>query len=59
MAPNDVMATADRNFDHVPPKLEHPRGTLALVILMGVFFAVGWLAMFLWSFLERGALHAH
>ena len=52
------MATADRNLDRAPPELEHPRGTLALVILMGLFYAVGWLAMYLWLFLERGAPHS-
>jgi hypothetical protein len=35
----------------------HPRGTLALVALLGAFFAFGWLAMFLFLFLERGATH--
>ena len=33
----------------------HPRGTLALVAFLGAFFALGWLAMFLFLFLERGA----
>ena len=33
----------------------HPRGTLAIVAVLGAFFALGWLAMFLFLFLERGA----
>ena len=33
----------------------HPRGTLAIVAILGGFFALGWLAMFLFLFLERGA----
>ena len=33
----------------------HPRGTLAIVAILGIFFALGWLAMFLFLFLERGA----
>jgi hypothetical protein len=33
----------------------HPRGTLALVTALGLFFLVGWLAMFLFVFLQRGA----
>ena len=33
----------------------HPRGTLAIVAVLGAVFALGWLAMFLFLFLERGA----
>jgi hypothetical protein len=33
----------------------HPRGTLAIVAALGAFFALGWLVMFLFLFLERGA----
>jgi cytochrome c oxidase subunit IIa family protein len=35
----------------------HPRGTLAIVALLGALFAFGWLAMFVFVFLERGAPH--
>jgi hypothetical protein len=35
--------------------LGHPRGTLALVVLYGVLFGVGWLAMYLFRFLPHGA----
>jgi len=34
---------------------EHPRGTLALVTLLGLFFVLGWLAVYVFIFLERGA----
>jgi hypothetical protein len=34
---------------------EHPRGTLAIVAVLGAFYALGWLAMFLLLFLGRGA----
>jgi hypothetical protein len=37
--------------------LEHPRGTLAIVAVFGVLFALAWLAMFFFSFLARGATH--
>jgi hypothetical protein len=37
--------------------LEHPRGTLAIMIVFGLLFGLGWLAMFIWRFLERGAPH--
>jgi len=33
----------------------HPRGTLLIVSLFGLLFALGWLAMYLFRFLERGA----
>jgi hypothetical protein len=38
--------------------LENPRGTLVIVLLFGLIFAAGWLAMYFWVFLGRGALHA-
>ena len=37
--------------------LEHPRGTLAIVSVFGVLFAVGWLAVYLFLFMARGAPH--
>jgi hypothetical protein len=40
-----------------PPDLgKHPRGTLALVGLYGLLFAVGWLAIFLFVYLPRGVV---
>jgi hypothetical protein len=41
-----------------PASLENPRGTLVIVLLFGLVFAIGWLAMYFWVFLGRGALHA-
>jgi hypothetical protein len=35
----------------------HPRGTLAVVGIFGALFALGWLAMYVFLFLERGAPH--
>ncbi|HYO46951.1 MAG TPA: hypothetical protein VEY33_09730 [Gemmatimonadota bacterium] len=35
---------------------EHPRGTLALVALMGLVYALGWAAMYVFLYLERGAV---
>jgi hypothetical protein len=42
-----------------PPELGHPRGTLALVVLLGLFFAAGWIAMYFGVFVERGVPHGH
>ncbi len=37
-----------------PEELGHPRGTLAIVIVFGALFAIGWLAMYVFQFLARG-----
>jgi hypothetical protein len=37
--------------------LGHPRGTLAIVVLFGLLFAIGWFATYLFIFIERGAPH--
>jgi len=34
---------------------EHPRGTLAVVAIFGLLFALGWLALYVLEFLPRGA----
>ena len=38
-------------------ELGHPRGTLAIVIIFGALFLAGWIGMYLFMFLKRGALH--
>ncbi len=45
------------SVEELEENLGHPRGTLAIVILFGLLFALGWLAMYLLVFLERGAPH--
>jgi hypothetical protein len=40
---------------NVPDDLQHPRGTLAIVLVFGLLFALGWLAVYVFLFLERGA----
>ena len=35
----------------------HPRGTLAIVIVFGVLFALAWFATYVLVFLGRGAPH--
>lgn len=37
--------------------LGHPRGTLVIVVLYGVLFALGWLALYVFRFLGGGAPH--
>jgi hypothetical protein len=46
--PSDSVSSAD----------EHPRGTLAIVFVFGLLFALGWLAVYVFVFLERGAPHS-
>jgi hypothetical protein len=41
--------------DTIERDFEHPRGTLAIVIVFGALFAFGWFAMYVWLFLGRGA----
>ena len=36
----------------------HPRGTLAIVIVFGILLALGWFAMYIFEFLQRGAPHS-
>lgn len=35
----------------------HPRGTLAILIIYGVLFALGFFALYYFEFLPRGAPH--
>jgi len=44
------------NSESFSEDLGHPRGTLVIVILLGVLFGLGWLSMYLFLFLERGSL---
>ena len=51
--PSEESRVQDRGQD-----IGHPRGTLAIVIVFGGLFMLGWLAMYLYVFLERGAPHS-
>ena len=42
--------------DQRPDLGSHPKGTLAIVGLYGVLFALGWLAFFFFIYLPRGAV---
>ncbi len=37
-----------------PTRLEHPRGTLAIVLIYALLFALGWLLLYFGEFLPRG-----
>lgn|GEM_PF-2569868 len=50
-------SNAGGSGESFPEGCEHPRGTLAIVILFGALFALGWVAMFVLAFLKRGGLH--
>lgn len=41
---------------NVPPTPEHPRGTLALLAVYGLLFALGWFAVYVFVYLQRGAV---
>lgn len=47
----------ERSERDLEAEFEHPRGTLAIVIVFGALFALGWFAMYVWLFLGRGAPH--
>jgi hypothetical protein len=49
--------TPDESPDAALEPFEHPRGTLVIVLVFGLLFALGWLGMYLFVFLGRGALH--
>ena len=55
------MATADPRTDptaaDLPAEFEHPRGTLAIVIVFGALFALGWFAMYFLRFMAAGVPH--
>ncbi len=36
---------------------QHPRGTLAIVAAYGLLYALGWLAIYVFVYIPRGALH--
>ena len=43
--------------DDVSDAIGHPRGTLAIVVIFGLLFALGWFAMYLLRFAEQGMPH--
>ena len=38
-----------------PEDVGHPRGTLVIVLLYALLFALTWLGLYVYEFLDRGA----
>lgn len=55
--PNEVSPTARAAEPELPPGSEHPRGTLAIVIIFGLLFALGWFAMYFLRFMSADVPH--
>ncbi len=52
------VTNSEPRADGSEPALEalgHPRGTLAIVIVYALLFALGWLGLYIFGFLPRGA----
>ena len=50
--------TAAQQLDpDAPVEFEHPRGTMAIVVIFGALFGLGWLAMYFFRFMAMGAPH--
>jgi hypothetical protein len=54
-AMNEPVKPEPSTNDGLVESLGHPRGTLAIVILYAILFALGWLAFYVLLFLPRGA----
>lgn len=55
-----MMESADRPANAgetavKPEELGSPRGTLAIVIVYGLLFALGWLGLYIFKFVPQGA----
>lgn len=56
--PLNPQDDAARRLQPDPDTLQHPRGTFAIVLIFGLLFALGWVAVYAFVFLERGAPHS-
>lgn len=45
----------EREID--PSEIGHPRGTLAILLIYGLLFGLGWLGLFFFEFVPRGTPH--
>ncbi len=54
--PESMSSSSSEEPDpNAPVEFEHPRGTMAIVVIFGVLFGAGWLAMYIFRFLALGA----
>lgn len=54
--PELIRTSAEKDMT-TQEEFGHPRGTLAIVGVFGGLLLLGWLAMYVFVFLQRGALH--
>ena len=55
MAERPIRTSESVDIDEVLAQNPHPRGTLVIITIFGLFFALTWLGTYLFVFLERGA----
>ena len=55
MAERPIPESDSVSVDEVLAQNPHPRGTLVIITLFGLFFALTWLGTYLFVFLQRGA----
>ncbi|REJ80688.1 MAG: hypothetical protein DWQ36_11075 [Acidobacteria bacterium] len=54
--PDDSSGSTETAYRAAPHELpEHPVGTLAIVLVYGLLFALGWFAIYVFLFIARGA----
>jgi hypothetical protein len=55
MAERPIVQSESVDIDEVLAQNPHPRGTLVIIILFGLFFGLTWLGTYVFVFLQRGA----
>ncbi len=55
--PAEPAADGPLDVQDGPLDLGHPKGTLAIVAVYALLFALGWLALYWWVFVPRGTPH--
>jgi len=54
-APESILQPGRVGSGGTEEDFGHPRGTLAIVLIYAVIFALSWGGLYVWQFLERGA----
>ena len=55
--PAEPAESGPLDAENGPLDLGHPKGTLAIVAVYALLFALGWLALYWWVFVPRGTPH--